>query len=273
MRTSHPSLRLTALLPALLVLLGALGAPRDAQARGGIKWIGLSYDMKVEGIYGRGERWGKSGNQFLVSFEAAGFGKASPLGNLAGIEGGALMGYDSAPFRDSDGVLGDMSVVPIDVWVGFPVTLFNWIKGSESRLMIGFAPGIGLNWLSAYTYLKLKGAFRVTRGVVTEVQYVWWPGVASAPFGNESRGINAASLRATAYIGSRRGGFSVFAELYRSQREEERQVSVAGGASSGNNGQVGGNSSQTLFAGADPFGVTSRVAFESFFRLGVGYAF
>lgn len=269
MQTSRTLRRLLATATPLLLLAVAL-APRPAEARrGGIKWIGLSHDMKVEGIFGRGSRWGQGGNQFLVSFEAAGFAKASALGNLAGLEFGALMGYDSAPFKDSDGVLGEMSMIPMDISVGFPVTLFNWVKGSESRLMIGFSPGFGVSWLSGYTYLKLKAAARITRGIVGEVQYIWWPGAASAPFGSENRAINAASLRAGVYIGTRKGAFSVFAELYASQREEDVFHTPGQGAGA----EAGGNSSPTLYGGTDPFGRTKRVAFEDFFRLGVGYAF
>lgn len=270
MTRTYPHFGAAQLLAACTLLAAVVATPGSAAARGGMKWIGLQHDMKVEGIFGRGDRWGQSGNQFLVSFEAAGFGKSSPLGNLAGIEGGATMGYDSAPFRDSDGVLGEMSMIPIDVWVGFPVTLFNWVRGSDSLLMVGFAPGFGTSWLSGYTYLKLKAAARINRGLVAEVQYIWWPGAASTAYGTgEDRSINAASLRGTVYIGRRKGAFSVFTELYTSQREEDVFHTPGQGAA----GQAGGNSSPVLYAGVDPFGATKRVAFESFFRLGVGYAF
>jgi hypothetical protein len=256
---------------AVAVLVAAsLCSPTSAHARGGMKWIGLQHDMKVNGIYGRGERWGKGGNQFLFSFEASGFAKTSSNGNLAGLEFTGLVGYDSTPFAPGDGVLGDTIGVPIEISFGFPVTLFNWVRGSNSLLMIGFAPGVGISWMSAFTYLKLKGAGRIGRNMVAELQWIWWPGAASAPFGNENRPINAASLRASVYFGTRKGAFEVFAELYESQREDEVFASSGGG----NQPAVkGGNQSKQLFAGQDPFGATERYDFENFFRIGVGYAF
>lgn len=243
---------------ALLALTATLLPSRPAKA-GGMQWIGLDHDLRVDGSYSRGSRWNKSGSQILLNFEAATFGKVSPLGNLAGLEFGAAMGYDGIPYRESDQVLGDFGFV-CDMSVGFPVTLLNLLSGGKSRLMIGVAPGFGISMVSAYTYLKAKALFRLSGQIVLEGQWTWWPGAGSHPVGDTNNAVNAAALRGTAYYKlSRDTALLFYSELYQGQREEELAT--------------GGNSSKVLFGGRDPFGSTKRYAYEEFVRFGVGYAF
>jgi len=244
---------------ALLALTATMLPPQTAHARGGMSWIGLDHDLRVDGSYSRGSRWTKAGNQYLVTFEGATFGKVSPLGNLAGLEFGAAMGYDGVPYRASDQVLGDLGFL-FDMSVGFPVTLVNLLSGGKSRLMLGVSPGFGISMVSAYTYLKAKALFRLSNQIVLEGQWTWWPGAASHPVGETNNSVNAAALRGTAYFKlSRSTALLGYLELYQGQREEELDT--------------GGNSSKVLFGGVDPFGSTKRYAYEDFLRFGVGYAF
>lgn len=249
--------------------LAALALHAPAAHAKDATWIGLDRDMRAEGVFALGDRWGKSGKQFYAVFEAAGFGKVSPLGNLAGLEGGMAMGYDGVPYKANDQLLGDMGFL-FDMWVGFPVTFFHVSKGRAPSLMVGMAPGMGVSMVSAYTYLKLKGAARVGGNLVAELQWTWWPGAASIAVGDTNDSVNAGALRATVFLAlDRKTSFYGFFELYSASREGE----VSGTSGSGANQVTGGNSSKVLFGGRDPFGATKRSDYEDFKRFGVGYAF
>lgn len=260
---SNSSSRRATLTGALLLAALTLGllCPRAAMAGPKIGWFGLSHDMRVEGYFGRGERWANAGNQLYLQFSGAFFGKSSPMGNLAGIEFDMGLGYDGIGYKDNDTVLGDIGF-PMHLSVGFPITLWRLFGGRGGRVQLGFSPGFGINWQVAYTYLKLNAAVRITRGLAVEGTYTWWPGAASASVADTNASVNMAAARATVYFRPRRRrgrAFLVFIELMQSQREED----VA----------TGGNQSKTLYDGQDPFGSTKRQPYEAVTRVGVGYAF
>ncbi len=252
--------RSTRLLGALLIFATLVALPPATAAAKDIGWVGLNHNMRVEGYFGRGERWNNSGNQLYFQFSGAFFGKGSPLGNLAGLEFDMGMGYDGIGYKDSDTILGDIGF-PMHLSVGFPVTLFRWFRGGGDKLQLGFSPGFGINWQVAYTYLKLQAAFRLSRKIAIEGNYVWYPGAASASIADTNASVNMATARGTVYFRPRGRGnaFLVFVEWMKSQREEEQSS--------------GGNASKQLYNGLDPFGSTKREAYEGVFRLGVGYAF
>ncbi len=244
---------------ALLAVTLCIAVAAPASASPKLTWFGLEQDMRVYGSFGSGDRWGKDGNQFMISFDGGMFGKSSPLGNLAGIEFLCLLGYDGVPYKPQDQLLGEFGCL-FDLSEGFPVTLLHWFRGGSPQLLVGFAPGMGLSMVSAYKYLTGKVVFRVTPSVGVEGQWTWWPGAASTPMGDTGASVNAAMLRATAYLQrSRQGAFMAHVELYEGQREQEPGT--------------GGNASKVLFGGKDPFGSTQRSAYEDFLRFGGAYAF
>ncbi len=258
MNTHPTTCRIAAALLAGTLLL--LAAP-EARAGDNIGWFGLRHKMQIDGYYGTGSRNGKDGSQFNFDFRAAMFGKHSPLGNLAGIEFATGIGWDNIPYDENDTILGDMGV-PMYMQVGFPVTLFRIFGGSGDRVQVGFSPGFGISWVSAYTYLTLKGAARLSSTIAVDAVWTWYPDAASRPMGETNDAVNQATLRANVYIGAggRRGSeFIGFVELAKGQRVNEDST--------------GGNSSKVLFGGQDPFGSTTRRAYEDILRFGIGYAF
>jgi hypothetical protein len=170
---------------------------------------------------GRGSRIGKSnsfesGNMVLAHFEGGGYFKTSRIGNMAGIEGGADIGYDDLGYREKDSALGDMGMI-IDIWMGFPVTLLNLGDGSNDWLRLSVAPGMGTSMVSGYLYVKSALAARLPGLGDAEVAWFWWPDAASYPFGaNNNDAVNATSLRGSFFFGKK---FHAFAEWRRSQRE------------------------------------------------------
>lgn len=82
----------------------------------------------------------QSGSSLLLHVEGGGYFKASSIGNLAGIEGGANLGYDGVPISDNVGLMGSTPFA-FDAWFGFPVTLLNLGDGKNDWLRLSVAPG------------------------------------------------------------------------------------------------------------------------------------
>lgn len=253
-------------LTVLCVLGTAMLASPAWAKKGGIGWVGLSRDLRVEGYWGTadynfGGKQNGNGSQIVVNFEGAFLGKVTPLGNLGGVEFGMNMGYDggasSEQLSDSKPMLGAFAY---DFSVGFPITLFHHMSGDKEMLQIGIAPGFGINHLHVYaTYLKAKATVAIGDGMATEVQWQWWPGGTSATmFGGSGNGLNLASLKGTVFLGSYgENAFLVFTEYLWGQLENER----------------GGQGNPAYFAGQNPFNTTVRADFGTVFRLGGGMAF
>lgn len=230
---------------------------------------GMRHLFTIDGIVGRGSRLQSrkpdvtgSGNQYVVRAEGGAFFLATPLGNMGGVEGGAEVGVDSIPYAERDNLLYGAGAL-IDAWVGFPVTLLNLNKkGSRDWLRIAATPGIGASLVSAYTYLKLRGAMRITDGLTGELTYIWWPDAASYPFGHGNNDpVNEASLRAAVFMGDtgdKGSALHGYIEVHNGQRTSE------------NNSAAG---DKKLFAGQVPFAPVERWDYETFWRVGVGYAF
>lgn len=238
-------------------------APSTALAGSDIGWYGLRHGMNVNLYRGTGRRRSKEGAQYMLAFKAAGFGKTSTLGNLAGLEFDAGIGWDNIGYDENDTVLGDMGV-PMYMAIGFPVTMFRKYAGDGEgdRIQIGFSPGFGISWENAWCYLRLKGAARLTSQLAVDVTWTWMPDAVSVAMGDRNDAQNGATVRANAYLamGGRRGGsVNVYVELAKAQLV--------------NQNSSGGNKSKVLFAGEDPFGSTTREGYEDILRIGVGYAF
>lgn len=95
----------------------------------------------------------QSGSSLLLHVEGGGYFKASSIGNLAGLEGGANLGYDGIPISNNVGLMGSTPFA-FDMWFGFPVTLLNLGDGKSDWLRLSIAPGMGFSLVGFYMYLK-----------------------------------------------------------------------------------------------------------------------
>lgn len=206
-----------------LLSLEAMAAPAAA-ATGTLGTVGLGRGLHGSGgaMLGLGQRpdgSGIAGNglQTLLYAEGGVYIKASAVGNLAGLHGGILLGYDGVPTPAEEGTIGDTPFTA-DLWLAFPVTLLNLGDGANDWLRLSIAPSLGSSLVSSY--LSLKSALAVQVPVIgeTELAYTWWPDAASKAWGAKGDTFNAAALKLSVYpvLGSRR--WHVFAQLRRGQR-------------------------------------------------------
>lgn len=245
-----------------------VAAPAENEEINRIGWFGLSREVRVEGKFGQATRLFRGyapidGMHGYAQVEAAKFMKASRLGNLAGIEVVMGLGYTQAAAdigpsggsNTADGVR-DMTPFMFDLGIGFPVTLFHMGGPTGERLMIGIAPGMGINFQHGYLQIKAKAALRLTQDVAAEAQWSWVPGTVSLP--NGDRPINTATVKGSLYWGEPgQSAWLVFAEYTRGQWERE----------------VPGATNAAYFGGENPFTATKRGAFETSFSFGAGKAF
>lgn len=240
----------------------ATDAPEDAKRIG---WFGLSRDVRFEAGGGTATRELRDGQvldgaQMFLQVEAAKFVKASRLGNLAGIEVNLGLGYTAAAgeVKTIDNRRGIREVTPVmfDLGVGFPVTLLHLGGDKGERLMLGFSPGLGWNFLNAYLSLKLKAAARITDKLVAEASWQWVPGTVSLP--NADSAINRATLKGSLYWGDAGDlAWHIYAEHIEAQWESEQP----------------GATNAAYFGGLNPFTRTERGPFEGAWLFGGGVAF
>jgi hypothetical protein len=261
---SFSSRVLTALgLASLLVGPAALAKDKDA-----VGALGMDQTMTAGLYFGNGSRLNDKkafvgGSQVVLHFEGGAYFLGTPLGNMGGIEGGVDMGYDGIPYRENDNILYGAGFLA-DMWVGFPITLLNLGNKNHDTLRVAFTPGIGMNAVTPYAYLRLRGAYRVTDSLDAELSWVWWPGGASSVWspGSAQDGINAARIRGAVFLHSGRRevseGWMLYAEYQRGQRENDNHSL---------------KSDPTVFSGQNPYGKTERYDWEHMFHLGAGYVF
>lgn len=261
---------------AALSLASTLAAPATfAKDKDVVGALGMDQLMTVGAWYGNGSRLNQKGgfsggSQVVLHFEGGAYFMGTPLGNMGGLEGGADMGYDGIPYRDNDNLLYGAGFIA-DLWLGFPITLLNLGKKDSQDpkkefdyLRIAFTPGLGLDMVTPYAYLRLRGAMRVNEHMDAEVSWLWRPGAASSAWspGSAQDGINSATIRGAVLLHSKdrndSEGWMFYAEYHRGQRENDRH-------------DVKGN--PAVFSGETPFGVTERYKWETAMHLGVGYVF
>lgn len=239
--------------------------PGAAWAKKGIGWVGLSRNAKVEGVWGSNsyvqedpKKPKLEGTQLWINFEGGYLGKVSPFGNVGGIEGGMLLGYDGT-WSDTDN-LALAGGFAYDFHVGFPFTLFHQFSGDTESLQLAVAPGFGFDHLHAYLYLKAKAAYLLTPDIAAEAVWTWWPGPTSLAMERDV-GFNVASAKGSVFIGRANDtAIELFGEYLWGEEE-----SYADGA------PVAGD--PKAFAGKNPFGQTKRRECCKNLRVGVGLAF
>lgn len=252
-------------LPALLASAMAL-APASGWARSKeIGWVGLSRDVKIEGVYGSssyidGNSKTHSGSQLWVNFEGGVLAKISPMGNVGGIEFAAMMGYDGTTSdMDQWSLLGSFA---FNFSVGFPFTLFHLYSDGTEKFQLALAPGFGIDHMHAYLYAKGKAAYLLSDAITLEASHTWWPGPTSSSLSHDV-GYNLASSKGSVYIGRANGtAVEIFAEHLWGEEESTRL------------NESGGKVDPKLpFGGHDPFTTTTRRNCCSVTRLGAGIAF
>ncbi|MBM4342123.1 MAG: hypothetical protein FJ100_01955 [Deltaproteobacteria bacterium] len=240
-------------------------APAEVWAKKGIGWVGLSRNAKVEGVWGSNtyvqedpKKPKLEGTQLWVNFEGGHLAKVSPLGNVGGIEFGAMLGYDGT-WSDTER-LALAGGFAYNFQVGFPFTLFHQFSGGTEVLQLAVAPGFGLDNLHAYLYLKAKAAYLLTDGITAEAAWTWWPGPTSLAMERDV-GFNIASTKGSVYIGrSNDTAIEIFGEYLWGEEETEKPGAPVSG-------------DPKAFAGKNPFTQTTRRACCTNLRLGVGLAF
>ena len=252
------------LLPLLLTSIPAMG--------GGIGTLGpgrgrvVAFDL----VYGTGTGVSRSNDgrsprasQLFARFEGGGFIKSSRIGNLAGIEAGAQIGYDGIQKRHSRlfaDYIGDMGM-DADIWVGFPVTLMDFGDGKEDWLRWSIAPGLGSSLVSGYFYLKSTLALRLPVVGDGDIAATWWPDAASNVYGGTRDTRNSAALKLSLY---RRSGLHLFMQYQRTQ-----YVTPVGPPNDDPN--VYGGLSKPPGMDSEPFALESRVDADSVVTFGVGW--
>lgn len=245
-----------------ITLLPALGWARSKE----IGWVGLSRNAKVEGVYGSNTYTDSAGHahdgsQLWVSFEGGMLAKISPLGNVGGIEGSMMLGYD--------GAFSGMDNVPLagafayNFAVGFPFTVFHQYSDNTEKFQLAVAPGFGVDYLHAYLYLKGKAAYLLSDAITLEASHTWWPGPTSLAMSRDNIGFNLASTKGSVYIGRPNGtAFELFAEHLWGEEETEKANEPGITADP-----------KAPFGGHNPFTTTTRRHCCSTTRLGAGIAF
>jgi hypothetical protein len=267
------SLRLQAVLPiaaaVVLTLPSAARANDRDKASHRVGWFGLSRDLRLEASVGQAsytlrDGVARTGAQVHLQMEGGKFVKASQLGNLAGIEVLLGFGYNGASGDASGNPTGaaklsgvrEVGTAMFDLAVGFPVTLLHWSDSAGERLLVGIAPGVGVNFRHGYLSLKAKAVLRLTTDLVAEFAWQWVPGTVSLPMAD--RPINHATLKGSLYWGAPgdRAWF-ICGEYGKAQWEEEQP----------------GLTNAAYFGGQNPFTRTLRGPFEDTLTLGGGLAF
>ena len=246
---------LSALCVAALVAFAAAPAfALDPEARG----FGLDRAFGVTGAYGFGTRHGLSGQTFLVRAEGAGYFMRTPMHNRGGIEGGVELGYDGYD-PASLGFLWDL-------WLGFPITLFE-LSGDDGPLFTtALAPGVGVSNQHAYAYIKGKVAARIVPRVAMELAYQWTPYTASITWENgvgNHAGFAMAMLRYATY-------FSLNDDLSLMAYFDWRQSNLDD-PNPGTDKALQEFSSGMYSSGA--FSPIVRTRWDNNFRIGIGLAF
>lgn len=174
------------------------------------KGFGLDRYMGVSGVFGFGNRYGDSGKSVAVRFEGAGYFLQTPFGNRGGIEGGMEMGWDGFNDHEPSALLSGFLW---DMWLGFPITVFEKRDDTGPLFSAVFAPGMGASWQHAYVYIKGKAGMRVSDAISVELSYQWTPYMGSVPWADNvvltdgqsfhpkvDSGLSMATLRATAFL-------------------------------------------------------------------------
>ena len=227
------------------------------------KGVGLDRVFGISGAFGFGQRFGESGKAFSLRAEGAGYFMRTPMNNRGGIEGGMELGYDGMPDHDPPAVLTGFLW---DLWLGFPITVFETGGEKGPTFSAAIAPGMGMSWQHAYVYIKGKVAARVAEKIVVEVNYQWTPYMGSYPFltGTSAyAGISMATLRAAVHF-NLNDDMTLFTYFdWKQSNLEEPQSSS--------------NAALQAFAGAPyashSFQPLQRTPEDNNFRLGVGLAF
>jgi len=173
----------------------SLLAPSTLLAEEGVGTFGLSEYGGIHAVVGVGERSGESGQQYSIHAEGGYLDMPTPLGNIGGIEGGAILGYDGIPMPEEEAVLPGMM---FDMWLGFPITVFYLGENQTSayfRANIGV--GMGTSLVSAYTFLKARLAFGQPKEMNADLSLTWFPGVAGIPYGTTTEDLDTLAWRST----------------------------------------------------------------------------
>ncbi len=160
--------------------------------------FGLDRTFAVTGAYGFGKRQGMAGQSGLLRAEGAGYFMTTPMNNRGGLEGGVELGYDGLDHNDAAATQGFLW----DLWLGFPVTLFEKQSDDEMLFTSAIAPGMGISSQHAYVYIKGKVAARIVPKVSMELDYQWTPYMGSASWDTNSAhaGLSLATLRYATYF-------------------------------------------------------------------------
>lgn len=162
--------------------------------------IGHGKSMAVYGVYGTGERNALDGNAYAVKFDLSAFAGKTSLGNLAGFEFFAEMGYERYGPADGEDVSTDFTQGPLlfDMGLGFPISLLDVGSGGVGSFRLSVAPGIGFSVQEAYAYVRGGAGLVVLPNTLTvglsaryspfDASYAW----------DENTGLDSLVIQATA---------------------------------------------------------------------------
>lgn len=203
-----------------------------------------------------------SGTQVLFRAELGAYLKSSPIGNLAGIEGGFEMGWDGVPKRHRPALADYMGGLNLaaDAWLAFPVTLVNLGDGSNDWLRLNIAPGLGISLRGAYFSVKSALAVEIPGVGPSELAATWWPDAANYAFGNTSDSLNAAQLKLS-YFMSRK--YQLFLQFRQSHRVAELPPAT-------DNANVFGGLTKPPGMDREPFAQEKRYDYETVWSVGIG---
>ena len=200
------------------------------------------------------------GKGIVGRFEGGALYKRSIFGNPAGLAVGGEVGYigNSIDTTSADDLLSSMGIL-CHMWLGFPVHAFG-MGGDNGGLRLFVEPGVGVDFVHLYAYIKGKVSFALPGGALGgELSYQWTPMEMSSTWGTTGRGQNMAQLRAVVFIPGT--DFHGFIDLTQSNMERYD-----------GNGDLSEPASKA-YSKVDPLQALERDPFLRIWRLGVGKTF
>lgn len=165
-----------------------------------------------------GERDGNEGTGVSAYAEMMMLGLVSQLGNNAGFELSAEVGW--AGFRpDGDDNMGKRGPFHMDLAVGFPIGLFQFGDSGPFAIRFQLAPGMGASVLHAYGYLRGRLTILLPADLSVDVSYRWTPSRVSYAW-EERTGLSNAKLRVALHGTLGPVPLAVFAELDQAKTEK-----------------------------------------------------
>jgi hypothetical protein len=242
---------------SLFVLSLVLGSTAPAIAMDFDDTIGgLGYGrvMAVQGVYGTGERLDFDGAGYSIRFDLAAFAGRTALGNLAGYEFFAEMGYERF---GPDDAADDFTLGPIlfDMGLGFPISLFELGSGGMGSFRLSLAPGIGFSVQEAYAYARGRiGVVVLPKTLTVDASIRYTPFEASYAW-DDHLGLDSTVLQVAAQW----------------TLDDEYAISAFVEWTDGEAGKTGqGDPSQGGLRGEDPLAPIERAPFQGLVRVGAG---